>query len=94
MLFNFVLLHLQPYGFDVGQSERGTVLKGLDLGVQGMKVGGQVRPLVTNLTLMHVNKREFKIFTSDTSAEIRTEEVELNMQISLHKIINKSFINI
>lgn len=30
-----------PYGFDVGQSERGAVLKGLDLGVQGMKVGGQ-----------------------------------------------------
>lgn len=30
-----------PYGFDVGQSERGTVLKGLDLGVQGMHVGGQ-----------------------------------------------------
>jgi len=35
---------LQPYGFDVGQSERGTVLKGLDLGVEGMRVGGQVRP--------------------------------------------------
>jgi len=34
---------LQPYGFDVGQSERGTVLKGLDLGVEGMRVGGQVR---------------------------------------------------
>ncbi|XP_048503895.1 peptidyl-prolyl cis-trans isomerase FKBP16-4, chloroplastic isoform X3 [Beta vulgaris subsp. vulgaris] len=30
-----------PYGFDIGQSERGTVLKGLDLGVEGMKVGGQ-----------------------------------------------------
>ncbi|CDP15323.1 unnamed protein product [Coffea canephora] len=30
-----------PYGFDVGQSERGIVLKGLDLGVQGMRVGGQ-----------------------------------------------------
>ncbi|XP_041024918.1 peptidyl-prolyl cis-trans isomerase FKBP16-4, chloroplastic-like isoform X3 [Juglans microcarpa x Juglans regia] len=30
-----------PYGFDVGQSERGTVLKGLDLGVRGMRVGGQ-----------------------------------------------------
>ncbi|XP_020576220.1 peptidyl-prolyl cis-trans isomerase FKBP16-4, chloroplastic-like isoform X2 [Phalaenopsis equestris] len=30
-----------PYGFDVGQSENGTVLKGLDLGVQGMRVGGQ-----------------------------------------------------
>jgi len=31
-----------PYGFDVGQSERGNVLKGLDLGVEGMRVGGQV----------------------------------------------------
>ncbi|KAK7267847.1 hypothetical protein RIF29_20526 [Crotalaria pallida] len=30
-----------PYGFDVGQSDRGTVLKGLDYGVQGMRVGGQ-----------------------------------------------------
>ncbi|XP_075637216.1 peptidyl-prolyl cis-trans isomerase FKBP16-4, chloroplastic [Castanea sativa] len=30
-----------PYGFDVGESERGNVLRGLDLGVQGMKVGGQ-----------------------------------------------------
>uniref|UniRef100_K4A142 peptidylprolyl isomerase n=1 Tax=Setaria italica TaxID=4555 RepID=K4A142_SETIT len=31
-----------PYGFDVGNSERGNVLKGLDLGVEGMKVGGQL----------------------------------------------------
>ncbi|XP_073289440.1 peptidyl-prolyl cis-trans isomerase FKBP16-4, chloroplastic [Primulina huaijiensis] len=30
-----------PYGFDIGQSERGAVLKGLDLGVEGMRVGGQ-----------------------------------------------------
>ncbi|PPD90038.1 hypothetical protein GOBAR_DD13034 [Gossypium barbadense] len=30
-----------PYGFDIGQSERGNVLKGLDLGVEGMRVGGQ-----------------------------------------------------
>ncbi|KAI3724033.1 hypothetical protein L2E82_35797 [Cichorium intybus] len=30
-----------PYGFDVGESERGNVLKGIDLGVQGMRVGGQ-----------------------------------------------------
>ncbi|KAE9590038.1 hypothetical protein Lal_00037647 [Lupinus albus] len=30
-----------PYGFDVGESERGNVLKGLDFGVQGMRVGGQ-----------------------------------------------------
>jgi hypothetical protein len=34
--------YVQPYGFDVGNSERGNVLKGLDLGVEGMKVGGQV----------------------------------------------------
>ncbi|KAH7844736.1 hypothetical protein Vadar_031164 [Vaccinium darrowii] len=32
---------LKPYGFDVGQSEKGNVLKGLDLGVEGMRVGGQ-----------------------------------------------------
>ncbi|KAK9127612.1 hypothetical protein Syun_016409 [Stephania yunnanensis] len=30
-----------PYGFDVGESERGNVLRGLDLGVEGMRVGGQ-----------------------------------------------------
>ncbi|KAL4199923.1 hypothetical protein AMTRI_Chr03g147210 [Amborella trichopoda] len=30
-----------PYGFDVGQSVNGSVLKGLDLGVEGMRVGGQ-----------------------------------------------------
>ncbi|XP_031489254.1 peptidyl-prolyl cis-trans isomerase FKBP16-4, chloroplastic-like [Nymphaea colorata] len=30
-----------PYGFDVGQSEKGNVLKGLDLGVVGMRAGGQ-----------------------------------------------------
>ncbi|KAL6133514.1 hypothetical protein ACLB2K_065749 [Fragaria x ananassa] len=31
----------RPYRFDVGQSERGSVLKGLDIGVKGMRVGGQ-----------------------------------------------------
>ncbi|KAK2401129.1 hypothetical protein P8452_07902 [Trifolium repens] len=30
-----------PYGFDVGESKRGNVLKGLDVGVEGMRVGGQ-----------------------------------------------------
>ncbi|KAL3680573.1 hypothetical protein R1sor_023529 [Riccia sorocarpa] len=30
-----------PYGFDVGASKYGLVLKGLDLGVEGMRVGGQ-----------------------------------------------------
>lgn len=43
--------NLQPYGFDVGQSERGNVLKGLDLGVQGMRVGGQVNLLHSDISL-------------------------------------------
>jgi len=30
-----------PYGFDIGASESGIVLKGLDYGVEGMRVGGQ-----------------------------------------------------
>lgn len=30
-----------PYGFDIGASSSGIVLKGLDLGVQGMRVGGE-----------------------------------------------------
>lgn len=34
-----------PYGFDVGTSEYGIVLKGLDIGVEGMRVGG-VRLLI------------------------------------------------
>jgi hypothetical protein len=42
LLSSTCLNQLQPYGFDVGNSERGNVLKGLDLGVEGMKVGGQV----------------------------------------------------
>ncbi|GLJ05169.1 hypothetical protein SUGI_0012590 [Cryptomeria japonica] len=44
-----------PYGFDVGASERGNVLKGLDLGVQGMKVGGQ-RLLIVPPELAYGNK--------------------------------------
>ncbi|PSS32850.1 Peptidyl-prolyl cis-trans isomerase [Actinidia chinensis var. chinensis] len=44
-----------PYGFDVGQSERGTVLKGLDIGVQGMRVGGQ-RLLIVPPELAYGNK--------------------------------------
>lgn len=40
--YNDFFFFVQPYGFDVGESERGNVLKGLDLGVQGMRVGGQV----------------------------------------------------
>ncbi|KAG8647146.1 peptidyl-prolyl cis-trans isomerase FKBP16-4, chloroplastic isoform X2 [Manihot esculenta] len=44
-----------PYGFDVGQSERGAVLKGLDLGVEGMRVGGQ-RLLIVPPELAYGNK--------------------------------------
>ncbi|XP_011094457.1 peptidyl-prolyl cis-trans isomerase FKBP16-4, chloroplastic isoform X2 [Sesamum indicum] len=44
-----------PYGFDVGESERGNVLKGLDLGVQGMRVGGQ-RLLIVPPELAYGNK--------------------------------------
>ncbi|XP_056163379.1 FK506-binding protein 3-like [Syzygium oleosum] len=32
---------IKPYGLNVGPSERGTILKGLDLGAQGMRVGSQ-----------------------------------------------------
>ncbi|KAG8080952.1 hypothetical protein GUJ93_ZPchr0007g6151 [Zizania palustris] len=35
-----------PYGFDIGNSERGNVLKGLDLGVEGMKAGARNHFLV------------------------------------------------
>ena len=43
-LFIFAILGtLQPYGFDVGASDIGMVLKGLDYGVEGMRVGGQVQ---------------------------------------------------
>lgn len=46
----------KPYGFDVGQSERGNVLKGLDLGVQGMRVGGQVRSVAVakSIIILHI----------------------------------------
>ncbi|KAK4478693.1 hypothetical protein RD792_014187 [Penstemon davidsonii] len=44
-----------PYGFDVGQSEKGKVLKGIDLGVQGMRVGGQ-RLLIVPPELAYGNK--------------------------------------
>ncbi|KAI5072303.1 hypothetical protein GOP47_0012409 [Adiantum capillus-veneris] len=44
-----------PYGFDVGASEQGIVLKGLDYGVQGMRVGGQ-RLLIVPPELAYGNK--------------------------------------
>lgn len=44
-----------PYGFDVGASEQGLVLKGLDYGVEGMRVGGQ-RLLIVPPELAYGNK--------------------------------------
>lgn len=44
-----------PYGFDVGSSEQRIVLKGLDYGVQGMRVGGQ-RLLIVPPQLAYGNK--------------------------------------
>lgn len=44
-----------PYGFDVGASDKGIVLKGLDYGVQGMRVGGQ-RLLLVPPGLAYGNK--------------------------------------
>lgn len=35
----------EPYGFDVGQTGNTRALKGLDLGIRGMRVGG-VRKLI------------------------------------------------
>ncbi|GBG62473.1 hypothetical protein CBR_g30794 [Chara braunii] len=44
-----------PYGFDVGSSDKGMVLKGLDLGVQGMRENG-VRLLIVPPQLAYGNE--------------------------------------
>lgn len=44
-----------PYGFDIGASAYGIVLKGLDYGVEGMRVGGQ-RLLIVPPELAYGNK--------------------------------------
>nr|GEV67763.1 hypothetical protein [Tanacetum cinerariifolium] len=38
---------IMPYGLNVGESEAGNVLKGLDIGVQGLRIGGQRVLIVT-----------------------------------------------
>jgi hypothetical protein len=48
---------MQPYGFDIGSSEYGIVLKGLDFGVEGMRVGGQVPISITSLSLLFALNR-------------------------------------
>lgn len=62
-----------PYGFNVGQSERVNVLKGLDLGVGGMRVGGQ-QLLIVPSELTYGNK--------GVDIEVlKTEHVSSEMQI-------------
>ncbi|XP_075510067.1 peptidyl-prolyl cis-trans isomerase FKBP16-4, chloroplastic-like [Primulina tabacum] len=60
-----------PYGFDIGQSERGAVLKGLDLGVEGMRVGGQ-RLLIVPPELAYGSKGVQEI-PPDATIEIDVE---------------------
>ncbi|KAF9594674.1 hypothetical protein IFM89_034357, partial [Coptis chinensis] len=59
-----------PYGFDVGDSGRGAVLKGLDLGVEGMRVGGQ-RLLVVPPELAYGSKGVQEI-PPNATIEVRT----------------------
>lgn len=47
-----LLLIMQPYGFDIGASAYGIVLKGLDYGVEGMRVGGQVPKLTFSISFV------------------------------------------
>ncbi|KAK6147109.1 hypothetical protein DH2020_018021 [Rehmannia glutinosa] len=75
-----------PYGFDVGDSERGTVLKGLDLGVEGMRVGGQrllivppelaygnkgVQEIPPNATIEYIGKVKHAVFHTQKAARKR-----------------------
>ncbi|KAJ6300045.1 hypothetical protein OIU76_020940 [Salix suchowensis] len=64
-----------PYGFDVGQSERGAVLKGLDLGVEGMRVGGQ-RLLIVPPALAYGSKGVQEIPPNATIEIVRILRVE------------------
>lgn len=85
---------MQPYGFDVGQSERGSVLKGLDLGVEGMRVGGQVRPVFGTTSPFSLNFLLFfyLLFIKLRSHETTTREPILFTWMStssIHSGINE-----
>lgn len=73
-----------PYGFDVGASERGAVLKGLDLGVQGMRVGGQ-RILIVPPELAYGNTGIQEIPPNATLEDIVSEENGLRFE-SRHRL--------
>ena len=47
---------LQPNGFDVGPSEKGNVLKGLDLGVEGMRVGANERLYINSKVCFDIQR--------------------------------------
>ncbi|CAN6809808.1 unnamed protein product [Brassica oleracea] len=45
-----------PNGFDVGPSEKGNVLKGLDLGVEGMRVGANERLYINSKVCFDIQR--------------------------------------
>lgn len=76
-----VLESMQPYGFDVGQSERGTVLKGLDLGVEGMRVGGQVSQFLMSYNFTHAQKIQlFLLYPVNNSFLLRTSQILFSLE--------------
>ncbi|GAQ86112.1 FKBP-type peptidyl-prolyl cis-trans isomerase family protein [Klebsormidium nitens] len=60
-----------PYGFDVGASETGLVLKGLDYGVEGMRVGGQRKLLIP--PELAYGKRGVQEIPPDATLEVDVE---------------------
>lgn len=60
-----------PYGFDVGASESKLVLKGLDYGVEGMRVGGQRKLLVP--PELAYGKRGVQEIPPDATLEVDVE---------------------
>ncbi|KAG8080950.1 hypothetical protein GUJ93_ZPchr0007g3331 [Zizania palustris] len=61
-----------PYGFDIGNSERGNVLKGLDLGVEGMKAGARAN----TDSCIDSSDSSIQLDPSHGSNSIREEEEE------------------
>uniref|UniRef100_I1Q8N6 peptidylprolyl isomerase n=2 Tax=Oryza glaberrima TaxID=4538 RepID=I1Q8N6_ORYGL len=84
-----------PYGFDIGNSERGNVLKGLDLGVEGMKVGGQ-RLIIVPPELAYGKKGvqeippnatiEMVAQASDSSSEVSVNRVQDDQRMMMEDV--------
>ncbi|XWS66777.1 hypothetical protein CRYUN_Cryun05aG0229800 [Craigia yunnanensis] len=75
-----------PYGFDVGQSERGNVLKGLDLGVEGMQVGGQ-RLLIAPPELAY-GKKGVQEIPPNATIEVNNHLFSICMRLRVHLKFN------